>query len=324
MTAYQLDAPYAYGGPIGEINFRTHWADFNVREILGFTPEGEGEHQYLHITKSGVNTEWVAQAIAKYLGVKLMDVGFCGQKDRHGITSQWFSVYCPRVPAVNWDEFVQQYSNEIKVEATSIGKRKLRRGQHQANEFSIILRFARALDSKVINDRLICIREHGVPNYFGEQRFGRNQNNLLGAKRWLEDKIPLNKLGSKGMIMSAARSYIFNLVLAERVRQRNWQTALLGEQTSNPTGPLWGRGRPLISLETLELETQILADHQDWLNGLEHCGLAQERRALVMLPQNLRWHMNDDNLQLDFSLAPGQFATAMLREIFILMNLAPN
>jgi tRNA pseudouridine13 synthase len=322
MTTYQLETPFAHGGPLGEAHFRSQLTDFNVREILGFEPEGQGEHHYVQISKRGVNTEWVAQKIAKFTGVKLLDVGFCGQKDRYGITSQWFSVYCPKSPSVDWSGFGLLNNNELTIESFSKGSRKLRRGQHQSNQFSIILRAISSIDVQLINEKLMQIRDYGVPNYFGEQRFGRNQNNLVAAKRWLEDKVPLSKLGSKGMIMSAARSYIFNLVLAERVRQGSWQSVLEGDSSPNATGPLWGRGRPLVNSVTLELETQILAPHQEWLNGLEHCGLSQERRELVMMPQNLSWQMNADSLQLDFGLAPGQFATALLREVFALVNLA--
>ena len=119
--------------------------------------------------------------------------------------------------------------------------------------------------------------------------------------------------------MSAARSHIFNVVLAERVRQANWNRALVGDR-EQPSGPLWGRGRSLVSQDTLALEEQALAQFGQWLAGLEHCGLSQERRSLVLLPQQMRWNLDGQDLMLQFSLAPGEFATAVLREVLRLDN----
>ncbi len=62
--------------------------DFIVFENLGFIPSGEGEHHLLHIEKIGQNTHWVAQQIARSLGMDKKAVGYCGRKDRHAVTRQ--------------------------------------------------------------------------------------------------------------------------------------------------------------------------------------------------------------------------------------------
>jgi tRNA pseudouridine13 synthase len=319
--SYTLDMPYAHGGPLGTALFRAELADFIVIEDLGAQPEGEGEHHYLHLEKRGVNTDWVAQRIARIAGVKAQDVGFCGLKDRYAIASQWFSVYLPKGGVADWSVIED---DEVKLLTATVGKRKLRRGQHAGNRFIITLREIADIDADKLRERLELIASVGVPNYFGEQRFGRDGNNLVSAARWLEQGAPLNKMRDKGMVMSAARSYLFNLVLAERVRQGNWSAVLAGDVSPEfATGPLWGRGRNLATLETLALEELALAERQQWLAGLEHCGLQQERRKLVLAPQALQWEFTDGVLRLEFGLAPGEFATALLREIFLLRNAIP-
>lgn len=317
---YRLDMPFAHGGPLAQARFRENPEDFQVTEDLGFVPEGEGEHQYLRVIKRGANTEWVAQAIAKFAGVKSQDVGFCGLKDRHGIASQWFSVYFPKGEVPDWRQLPAQTGADLEVVDVTAGRRKLRRGQHAGNHFAIVLRTLSPLDQQILVERLTQIAARGVPNYFGEQRFGRQGSNLVAAARWLEEGVPLSRLGSKGMIMSAARSHLFNLVVAARVARDDWDRSLPGDVSQQPTGPLWGRGRSLVTDETLALEQAALAPIAQWQQGLEHCGLQQERRSLVLQPGSMRWVLNDETVQLIFFLQPGQFATSLLREVFELLN----
>lgn len=317
---YRLDMPLAHGDPLAQARFREAPEDFQVTEDLGFVPEGAGEHQYLRIIKRGANTQWVADALARFAGVKSQDVGFCGLKDRHGIASQWYSIYFPKGETPDWRQFPAQAGADLEVAEVTAGRRKLRRGQHAGNHFDIVLRGVAPADPTAIEERLQRITAQGVPNYFGEQRFGRDGGNLAAATRWLEEGVPLRKLGAKGMVMSAARSHLFNLVLAARVLRGDWNQVLPGDLSQDPSGPLWGRGRPLVSDATQAVEQAALAHLPQWLQGLEHCGLQQERRPLVLLPDQLHWVIAGDKLQLRFFLKPGQFATSVLREALELHN----
>jgi tRNA pseudouridine13 synthase len=320
---FDLDFPTAYGKPLMTADFRTVNEDFVVDEELGFTPEGRGEHQYVQLVKRGENTQWVAKQIAEFAGVKEMDVGYCGRKDRRAVTSQWFSVYMPKRPLLEWRQLAAAENLNIEILQSGLGQKKLRRGQHLGNRFQITLRNCEVSDLPALQARLAIIAAQGVPNYFGEQRFGRAGNNLMAASQWLDEGKPVHRCGAKPMLMSAARSYLFNLVLAARVQQRTWSTALEGDQLTaaeQPTGPMWGRGRSASSAAALALEQAALAPRQAWANGLEHCGLHQERRALIAKPQNFTWQYRPDlaQLELSFALNPGEYATAVLREISLL------
>src|SRR5688572_17268674 len=96
ITDFSRDFPRAFGDVNVHALFRSCPEDFQVVEELGFELAGEGEHVFLHIEKRGENTAWVADQIAQVAKVKPMDVGYCGRKDRHAITRQWFSVYLPQ------------------------------------------------------------------------------------------------------------------------------------------------------------------------------------------------------------------------------------
>lgn len=320
ILAFSVDFPRAYDGPLAEGDFRSKDEDFVVDESLGFEPEGEGEHQYIQLVKRGENTQWVAKHIARFAGVKEMDVGYCGLKDRRAVTSQWFSVYLPKREMLDWSQL--QASNELNVHVLQSvkGQKKLRRGQHAHNRFAITLRNVVVAEPQRLDDLLNTIADKGVPNYFGEQRFGRDANNLVAASRWLDDGERIQKCGPKHMLMSAARSYLFNLVLAQRVRRDCWWQALEGDaldSDGNPTGPLWGRGRSATGAEAKTLEDEMLAPLAKWADGLEHCGLQQERRPFVLKPRNLCWQYEagERRLVLEFDLPAGQYATSVLREI---------
>lgn len=317
---FLVDVPRAHGGPLAKADFRSADEDFVVDEDLGFAPEGDGEHQYVQLVKRGENTQWVAKHLARFAGVKEMDVGYCGLKDRRAVTSQWFSVYMPKRELLDWSELNGSEQLNVHVLQFSQGHKKLRRGQHQSNRFIIRLRNVVVADPTQLDSLLQGIAEQGVPNYFGEQRFGRDGNNLVAASRWLDGGERIQKCGPKHMLMSAARSYLFNLVLAERVRQRCWQQSISGDVLDAqglPTAPLWGRGRSATTEQALAIEAATLEPLAAWADGLEHCGLQQERRSMVLQPQDLSWQYaaQEAQLTLEFALPPGQYATSVLREI---------
>ncbi len=319
---FTTEFTYAYGGPVCSAQFRTRNEDFIVDEELGWRPEGEGEHLYLDVSKAGENTPWVAQRLAKFVGVKETDIGYCGMKDRHAITRQWFSVYFPKGELPDWSQFAKVENLNVHIHEVLRGNRKLRRGQHQYNQFKITLRDVQLSSQDSLNELLQKIANQGVPNYFGEQRFGREGNNLQLASAWFDRHEKVVKRHNKHLVMSAARSYLFNKVLELRIQHNNWQNIVDGDPLIDemPTGPLWGRGRSAAQSLALDLEQQALESFSAWCDGLEHVGLQQERRPLILKAEHMNWALSEGNLVLEFRLPPGQYATSLLREIAILAS----
>ena len=326
LVGYSLDFPFAHVNPDDrpEAGFRVEFEDFCVDEELGFELAGSGEHVCLQLHKRGDNTAWVAKQIAQLAGVNTMDVGYCGLKDRRAVTSQWFSVYLPKEPEPDW---LQLNSESVRVAQITRHTHKLRRGQHAHNRFCIRLR---DLSSNLADSTIDKVLKEGVPNYFGEQRFGHGGENLNLADELLGGERKIRNRQRRGLVLSAARSYLFNLVLAERVRAGTWaqkisgDTILEGAGEEIAEGPLWGRGRSPALADALQLESRILEPWSKWRDAMEHMGLSQDRRALRLQPQDSSWCREGSDIILNFSLEPGRYATALLRELAVLKSPAPE
>ncbi|MDJ0806709.1 MAG: tRNA pseudouridine(13) synthase TruD [Gammaproteobacteria bacterium] len=330
--------PFAHGGPVGQGKLRSTPEDFQVDEDLGFEPDGEGEHVFLQLRKRSTNTLWLGARLAELAGVPRRDVGHAGLKDRHALTSQWFSVHLAGLPEPDWRALE---SAEVKLLRVARHRRKLRVGTLRGNRFRLLVRELNA-DGHALQARLQGIREAGMPNYFGEQRFGRGYANLHQVDELFKRRLGRVDRKLRGLLLSAARSQLFNEVLATRIAQGDWNRPIPGDFMNlvgrragfpletldadiqrrcaimdiHPTGPLWGRGRSLVGGDALQLEQTTLAAYGDWRNGLEHVGLKQERRALRVPVPDLAWNLpNDDQLSLTFSLPAGSYATVLLREL---------
>ncbi len=321
--SFSLDFAFAQGNPPrAQATLRQQPEDFVVSEHLGMELSGDGEHLYLQVEKKNLNTLELVAKIARLAGVRNMDVGYAGLKDKRAITRQWFSVYLPVDKPIEWQSL---NGENARLVSQTRHRQKLRRGQHQSNHFHIRLKQFSG-DLAQLEARLKIIASKGVPNYFGPQRFGINANNLVSADRLLTGEYPERDRKKRGLYLSAARSYLFNKVLSARVGDSSWRDLETGDiacdgysQSAVPSGPLWGRGRLSTWGRILDLETRVTGQHQDWCNRLEHVGLKQERRPLVLTLNNFEWEIiqenNDCILEIQFSLLPGSYATSVIREI---------
>ncbi|ANH67145.1 tRNA pseudouridine(13) synthase TruD [Mitsuaria sp. 7] len=289
--------------------------DFVVTELPLQLPSGAGEHIWLDIEKNGANTAFVAQQLAEAAGVEDKDVGYAGLKDRYAITRQWFSIYLPKGDTP--DLTLLQHP-EFKVLSQSRHVKKLRPGDLQGNRFRIVLRDVTG-DRDAIESNLKAVASQGVPNYFGAQRFGFEGGNVEQGRAMLAREIRVRNPKKKGIYLSAVRSFVFNEVLALRIRQGLWGKTLPGDvmdEAGRPTGPLWGRGRVSTTDEAQALENGVAEPHATLCDGMEHAGLDQERRSLVASPLDMSWEWPQaDQLVITFSLPAGNYATSVLNEI---------
>ncbi len=346
-------------------NFKTSIEDFRVEEVLSFplaeatlTNSGE-EHLYLCIEKKSLTTLQVVSILSDYFEVNPSNIGYAGLKDKNAITYQWLSIYLPgKVRSIDIEMLIgsQLITNPAPKEINQVSNRKtrehckilravwhkakLRRGAISRNHFKIICRGKQQIP-ETMEQRLQLISKKGFPNYFGEQRFGWKGSNLQSISDWFGGK----KLADKklqGLLLSAARSFLFNLILQIRVTQENWDKPLQGDcfilQGStkffkqqfidetilnrcdsgdiHPSGVLWGIGGGELTEHAKVIENKVLNGFEEWCQALEERGLESAQRPLRCIPQQFSWkQLNNTDLLLEFALPAGCYATSLLREL---------
>lgn len=309
--------------------------DFRVTEQIDLPFDGNGEHLWVRVRKRGMTTPQLVNQLAAWAGVRANTVGYSGLKDKFAETEQWFSIALsgrddPSPPNADQWDLLEQHRHG----------RKLRRGLHASNRFEIRLRELSG-DPGAAEARLLQLREKGCPNYFGEQRFGRHGDNVDQAMELFTGQRRVKNRSLKGLLISAARSHLFNQLLDQRLRLGNWNQALPGEvmllagsrsffvaETLDSTtvqrlgsgdvtisGPLWGKGATPAAAQVAILEQQQADRFPELAKGLADAGLSHERRSLCIDLRSLEWRFQGEDLVLEFELPPGCFATAVLREL---------
>ncbi|MCG4453980.1 MULTISPECIES: tRNA pseudouridine(13) synthase TruD [unclassified Pseudomonas] len=341
MNELQLLGPRGHGEPCGTAVLKAVAEDFQVDEVLDIPLAGEGEHLWLWVEKRELNTEEAAKRIARAAGVAIRMISYAGLKDRQALTRQWFSVHLPGKadPDLSGAE-----DATLAILKQVRHTRKLQRGAHAANGFTLRLTQLKA-DREALDIRLGQIVAQGIPNYFGLQRFGFEGGNVAHARHFADSKTLPEKRNVRSRVLSAARSYLFNRVLAQRVAAETWNKALLGDLLAftdsrsffpageaectdprlaildlHPTGPLWGAGLSTAGGVAQALEQIVAEDERALVDWLAEAGMTHERRILRLPIGGLTWHYPEpDILQLEFVLPAGCFATVLVRELVDLL-----
>lgn len=325
---------YLYGEPAATGLLRQQADDFIVEEQLNFSSSGAGEHILLYIEKAGQNTQYVAKQLAELTGLRARDISYAGLKDRHAVTRQWFCFKWPIKQALDWQSWQLEGCTVLDVQRHY---RKLRLGALKANYFRIRLR--QVSDCAEVLQRAEQVRQ-GVPNYYGEQRFGINGGNLVLAQQLFNGQsITDRKL--RGLALSAARSFLFNCQVSARISAAQFNTVLDGdvlqldgsgsvfrapqadatlqqrltERDVHVTAALPGIGEPMVSGPAAQFEQQALAAYPLLLQGLQDYRLKAERRGMRLVPQQLQLQQDGNDMLISFALPAGCFATSVLREL---------
>lgn len=341
MTELELLGPRAHSAPCGQAVLKATAEDFQVDEVLDIELSGAGEHLWLWVEKRGLNTEDAARRLARAAGVPIRLISYAGLKDKQALTRQWFSLH---LPGKHDPDLSAAQDDTLAILKQVRHSRKLQRGAHAANGFTLRLTQLKA-DQAALDQRLQAIRAQGIPNYYGAQRFGFEGGNVAHARHFAERGELPDKRNVRSRVLSAARSFVFNRVLAERVAAGTWNQALpgdllaftdsrsffaageaecldprLAELDLHPTGPLWGDGASPALGGTFALEQRIAAAEPQLTAWLAQADMAHERRILRLPISGLTWHYPEpDILQLEFVLPAGCFATALVREIVELL-----
>ncbi|OOF55059.1 tRNA pseudouridine(13) synthase TruD [Rodentibacter genomosp. 2] len=309
-------------------------ADFMVIEDLGYEMSGEGEFVALKVRKTGCNTLFVGEKLAKFAGVSERNMGYAGLKDRQAVTEQWF---CLQMPGQETPDFTQFELEGVEILDVTRHNRKIRTGSLQGNYFEILLRDAQESDE--LNARLNLVANFGFPNYFTEQRFGRDGHNLTQALRWAQGEIKVKDRKKRSFYLSAARSEIFNLVVAARIEQELAQQILPNDIVQLNGSHSWFKAdesedlaalqvrldsrdilltAPLIGEENLiasDIENAIVEQHNAFSPLMKQEKMKAARRPLLMRAQDFQWQFIEEGLKLAFYLPSGSYATALIREL---------
>ncbi|MFL5358629.1 tRNA pseudouridine(13) synthase TruD [Archangium sp.] len=311
--------------------------DFEVEELPAYEPSGEGEHLYLWVEKRGRDTRELVKALAGALGVDEGDIGVAGMKDRQAITRQLLSVPAKAEPRVA--DFALE---GVRVLWTRRHGNKLRTGHLKGNRFRLRLRGVK--DVGAARESFTRLGARGVPNYFGDQRFGREGDNAdFGRLLVLGQRLPRrpDKFQRK-LYLSAFQSRLFNRALVERLRAGTFDTALLGDVLRredsgglfvceapevdgprvasfevSPAGPLFGPKMTAATHAVAEAEAKLLADEGVTLDDFKRGGDETQggRRPYRVRLGNPALEVEGEDLVLTFELPKGSYATEVLHEL---------
>lgn len=252
MSLDFLNPPAAAGPALFNAILKQQAGDFQVRERLELELSGAGDQLYLHVEKSSMNTDELVALLIDIYKVQQVDVGLCGLKDRHAVTSQWFSIktgqsaeeFSVAVEQFNAEQIARfadsdGYCKQLRLLDSSRHARKLRRGAHAGNDFVITLHDVSASTEpdvlhsnslqEAVAQRLALIAANGFPAYVGPQRFGQDGQNLRRAQQWFSKPRKRTSRQQRSLWLSAVRSALFNHVCAARVRDGSWNHLKVGE-----------------------------------------------------------------------------------------------
>jgi tRNA pseudouridine13 synthase len=311
--------------------------DFQVEEVPAYLPTGTGGHLFVRFRKTDLTTPQAVRSLAQALGADPRGCGWAGLKDKKAVTVQWASF-----PDADPARALALELPGIQVlEAVPHGH-KLRTGQLRGNRFRLLLRDAGpSVDAASV--ALAELGRAGVPNYYGEQRFGPSGENLRLARRWVLEggPAPRDRFRRK-LLLSVLQSALFNEWLAERLLRAEFDRAVPGdlmrkEETGgqficqdteldtprmqaweiSPTGPMFGAGMRPAEARAAEIEQALrdrwsLTDAQ--LAAVKKSGEGTRRVSRVR-PTAAQAQPDPSGLWLEFSLPAGAYATVVLREL---------
>ena len=304
--------------------------DFVVDEIPAYEPEGSGDHWFVRIRKTGLSTTAMVRIMAEAAGVHSKDMGVAGRKDEQAVTTQWISL--PSDP-------VDPQDDRIEILEAHRHRHKLRRGHLKANRFKIRLQGVEP-DAAERLPELLALIEHGVPNYFGAQRFGYEGSSLRKAQAFLAR--PRKRVRDPRFLVSVLQSALFNIWLGARLNDGLLASALEGDiLRKRETGGLFTCDDSTADTQRLScgeldvmgplygpkmMATQMVAHEREGLlrEGAKLDDSAWKtmarfgsggRRVSRVVAQNLEVAVDGQDLHAQFTLPSGCYATTVLAEL---------
>jgi len=310
---------------------------FIVEEIPLYEPEGEGEHIYLRLAREGWNTRDIQKALAKLFGLKAVDVGYAGLKDKQARVTQTFSLAMR-----NTDEetVAGRVREALPFEVLGAGrhKNKLKSGHLLGNRFRILVLDPHEDTLSRAEAIRRTLEDRGLPNFYGEQRFGARGQNVEKGREALMGKGPREKWLRK-LLLSAYQSALFNAWLVERIRNGWFETVLQGdlakktdtgglfevedaaveserfrERKITYTGPIYGAKMRWATGKPGDLEQEVLSSKGVSVETLNRARLNGSRRTARLFVGDLEIEEHPRGVCFTFSLPKGAYATTLMRE----------
>jgi tRNA pseudouridine13 synthase len=333
---------YPYGDALAGALMKSKPEDFEVEEVLGFEPDGEGEHLFLWIEKVGLTTPELVSRISRDHGLEARLFSHSGLKDKHALTRQWLSLHLPGKA----DPFDTPSGAGYCVVRQLRHSKKLRPGTHRANLFRLRLRQVAAL-ADATRQQIDEVATHGFANYFGQQRFGRDQNNPRQALSHLRQR-RLSR-SRRGLLLSSLRSYLFNRILARRIELGYWAEPLPGDVFMlrgshsifsdevdaelieryrrldiSSCASLYGAGQSLMSGEALAIEQAVFESNAEMTDCLQRQGARLQMRPIRAAANDFSYCYDAARgvLELEFELPTGSYATSLLSHFLVLRDVS--
>jgi tRNA pseudouridine13 synthase len=310
--------------------------DFEVEEIPAYDASGVGEFLYLWIEKRDMGAQYFAGQLARRLEIPSGEIGTAGLKDRRAVTRQWVSV--PIRAEANLSKID---GNGMKLLEVRRHSNKLRPGHLRGNTFRILIRDAVGDPATVIGR----LRQTGLPNFYGTQRFGRDGDTLqigLDLIRKTPGSRPVRNPFLKKLSLSAVQSALFNAYLAKRMADGLYSRVVSGDVMGKlpyggiftvedvaaeqarfdrreivTQGPIFGTKMFPAKGEAATREAAILSEHgfdRQSFAGFGKLVLGTRRHNIVYLDE-LTHETAADGVRVSFTLPAGSYATVVLREI---------
>ncbi len=304
--------------------------DFIVDEVPLYEFKGKGKYLILHIKKVEFTTWDMVAVFAEFLDINAQKIGYAGLKDKHATTTQYISV------DAKYEKSLKKFHNKnIKILSMIQHDRAIRMGDLKGNKFTVNLQEITNIEAGQIEKIARATAKNGLPNYFGYQRFGRDNDSIKQAKEMIAGDLHIADNKVKNFLISIYQSKFFNEWLRERVitsREENEKKFLLldgdvylaGESKlitpkimptkdflshkTIPTGLLCGRDvfRARDAARVIEVKYD-----DEFLQEKGH------RRVALIYPEDIKcqYIKKETKLRMSFTLPKGSYATVFIEAI---------
>jgi tRNA pseudouridine13 synthase len=323
---------------------------FVVEEVPAYTPSGAGEHTFVWVEKRSLTTFDAVNLLARRLGIESRTIGYAGMKDRNATTRQWLSM-----PRVAPELALAAGDDQLRILSAACHGNKLRVGHLRGNRFEVVVTgLIDAGAGDILAARLARIAADGLPNRYGDQRFGMHADNTRRGLALLRGEQLERDHRRRRLLLSSVQSAVFNQVLAQREAAGQLRQVLSGDVlqktdsggvfvTEDPahdqirldageivvTGPMpggWAREPPPNSAARA-IEDQAIAEvgasRQEFtaagrdLPGARRpllVGVSLEPPAVLAVPDN------PHALRLRFELPAGTYATVLIAALGVTVD----